>query len=410
MGWEEIRPIFVKNSRGGSPRQTGRTDGAGSGEDITMTHPMPPVASSGQAALEETVLAIALAERPSPRERASCFRDSGLAKGVAAFRARFGDLPRDRLDQARRWRAAAAAAGRRLLLLGQPGYPPQLAEIAVPPIALDLAGATDLAVPAVAVVGSRRATPYGIGLAERFASGLAEAGLVVVSGLARGVDAAAHRGALRAGGRTVAVLGSAHDRPYPPEHRELARDCCAAGAVLTEFPPGTRPLPHHFPRRNRIIAGLTLGTLVVEAAERSGSLATARHAVDSGREVFAVPGPVGSETSAGCHALIRLGATLVTAVPDILEELGFPGRFDLKRAEAAGNDAPDPQRRKRAPGVGPEAAHLLEMLRTRPSGMDVDTLLDSTKLSVPEALAAVSELERRGLARRFPGDFLRAVE
>lgn len=369
-----------------------------------------PEADPTRTALEEAALAIAIAERPSPRERASLFEGADLSRAVAAFRSRFGAVPRERLVEARRWRATAAAAGRRLLLLGQPGYPPQLAELAVPPIALEVAGSTDLAAPAVAVVGSRRATPYGLGVTERFAAGLAEAGLLVVSGLARGVDAAAHRAALEAGGRTVAVLGSAHDRLYPPEHRELARRCCASGAVLTEFPPGTRPLPHHFPRRNRIIAGLTLGTLVVEAAERSGSLATARHAVDSGREVFAVPGPLGSETSAGCHALIRLGATLATGVPDILEELGVPERFAGSRAGRAPAETPGPPPGRSAPGLTTEAARLLELLRLRPSGVDLDTLLESPKLSVPAALAAVSELERRGLARRFPGDFLRAVD
>ena len=371
--------------------------------------PQPPPATTSRTPLEEQALAIALAERPSPRERASFFQSGDLEAGIAAFRARCGGIPGERIIEARRWRQAAAAAGRRLLLLGQPGYPALLAELAVPPIALDVAGTADLDAPAVAVVGSRRATPYGIGNAERLAAGLAGAGLVVVSGLARGVDAAAHRAVLDAGGRTVAVLGSAHDRLYPPEHRELARRCCASGAVVTEFPPGTRPLPHHFPRRNRIIAGLTLGTLVVEAAERSGSLATARHAVDSGREVFAIPGPIGSETSVGCHALIRLGAALTTSVPDILEELGLPERFGGRRAGGA-EKRRDSGPRSSPPGIGAEAARLLAVLRQQPSGADLDTLLESTTLSVPAALAAVSELERRGLARRFPGDFLKAAD
>ena len=363
-----------------------------------------------QTGLECAALAIALAERPTPRERARCFESGDLEAAISVFRRNFGDLPRAGLEQARRWREAAAAAGRRLLILGQPGYPAQLAELAVPPIALEVAGETDLAAPSVAVVGSRRATPYGIAVAERFAAGLAEAGLVVVSGLARGVDAAAHRAALRAGGRTVAVLGSAHDCLYPPEHRELGRACSASGGVLTEFPPGTRPLPHHFPRRNRVIAGLTLGTLVVEAAARSGSLATARHAVDSGREVFAVPGPIGSGTSAGCHALIRLGATLTTSVPEILEELGLALQIAAPRPGAAIDEEPGRGGKPAGPAPRTDAAYLLDMLRRRPSGVDLDTLLDSVNLSVPAALAAVSELERRGLARRFPGDFLKAAE
>ena len=370
-------------------------------------HPAPPAERS--RALEEASLAIALAERPSPRERARCFENADLEASVAAFRQGFGALPRERLEAARCWREEAAAAGRRLLILGQPGYPARLAEIAVPPIALDAAGEIDLAAPAIAVVGSRRATPYGIGVAERLASGLAEAGFVVVSGLARGVDAAAHRAALEAGGRTVAVLGSAHDSLYPPEHRELARACSAAGAVLTEFSPRTRPLPHHFPRRNRIIAGLTLGTLVVEAAERSGSLATARHAVDSGREVFAVPGPIGSATSAGCHALIRQGATLITGVADIVEELGLPLGGAGSPAAHTGSRGRDTKASSRIPAAGTDAARLLETLRNEPSGMDLDTLLGATDLAVPVALAAISELERRGLVRRFPGGFVSSL-
>ena len=372
-----------------------------------MTNRPAPSGEQSPVRLEETALAIALAERPPPRERARCFESGNLEAAVSTFRQRFGELPAAPLEAARRWRDTATAGGRRLLLLGQPGFPPRLAEIAVPPIALEAAGDTDLAAPAVAVVGSRRATPYGIAVAERLAAGLAEAGLVIVSGLARGVDAAAHRAALAAGGRTVAVLGSAHDSLYPPEHRDLARACGASGAVLTEFPPGTRPLPHHFPRRNRIIAGLTLGTLVVEAAERSGSLATARHAVDSGREVFAVPGPIGSETSAGCHALIRLGATLVTGVADILDELGLPSD-----PAGAGGDSGDARSRKPegvSPRPSPEAVRLLDALRQRPSGLDMDTLLGATDLPVPVALAAISELERRGLVRRFPGDFFRGA-
>ncbi|MXZ61412.1 MAG: DNA-protecting protein DprA [Acidobacteria bacterium] len=375
-----------------------------------MTRHAAPIAEQPRTRLEEAALAIALAERPPPRVRARCFERGDLEAAVSTFRQRFGELPAGQLEAARRWRGATNAAGRRLLILGQPGFPQPLAEIAVPPIALEVAGDTDLGAPAVAVVGSRRATPYGIAVAERLAAGLAEAGLVVVSGLARGVDAAAHRAALGAGGRTVAVLGSAHDSLYPPEHRELARACCAAGAVLTEFPPGTRPLPHHFPRRNRIIAGLTLGTLVVEAAERSGSLATARHAVDSGREVFAVPGPIGSETSAGCHALIRLGATLVTGVADILEELRLPSGFAGRGTESGDAGNREPEGTSPRPGPGAEAARLLDALRKRPAGMDLDTLLGATGLPVPVALAAVSELERRGLVRRFPGGFLRAED
>ena len=378
-----------------------------------MPHSMSAPAGDRAAvadAITDDYLAIALAERPRPQERAAALRGRDPGSAAAAFRARYGEIPRDRLDEARRWRESAAAAGRRLLLLGQPGYPRLLAELAVPPIALEVEGDSDLIAPAVAIVGSRRATPYGISVAERFAAGLAEAGIVVVSGLARGVDGAAHRAALDAGGRTIAVLGSGHDRLYPAEHAGLARACCASGAVLSEFPPGTRPLPHHFPRRNRIIAGLTLGTLVVEAAERSGSLATARHAVDGGREVFAIPGPLGSETSAGCHALIRMGATLVTSVSDILEELTLPARVGDPAPDPPADRAGAPAPPQPAPRVGASARLLLKLLRGEPSGMELDALLETADLPTPAALAAVSELERRGLIRRFPGDFLRAAD
>ena len=378
-------------------------------------HPDPrPVPTE----LTDAALAIALAERPSPRERAAVFGGRSLEEAVGVFRGRFGKPAPEVRERAAGWRRAAARAGRKLLILGTPAYPERLAEIAVPPIALEVAGAADWNAPAVAVVGARRASPYGVTVAEEISAGLAGAGITVVSGLARGVDAVAHRAALAAGGATIGVLGSSHDRLYPPEHHDLARRCAGAGAVATEFPEGTRPLPHHFPRRNRIIAGLALGTVVVEAAERSGSLSTARHAVESGREVFAVPGPIHSETSAGCHALIRQGAGLVRSLEDILEELGplvppaKPAGDSAGDGAAAAGSAPPPA--ADAPGgpAAPEddAARLLRVLRAYPSGVDIDSLLSCCGLPVQAGLAAISELERQGRARRFPGDFLRSCD
>lgn len=393
-------------------------------------------------ALTLAVLEIALDDRPKPAERAAVFVGRTASAAVEAFRSRFGGPGDEARTRAAEWREAARAAGRSLLLLSGPGYPPLLAEIAVPPIVLDVLGpiappppldppsdpppdppsgparsaAEELARPGVAVVGARRATPYGIGAAESLSEGLAEAGVTVVSGLARGVDAAAHRAALRAGGRTLAVLGAGHDHLYPPEHRNLAREVAASGAVLTEFPPDARPLPHHFPRRNRIIAGLAAATVVVEARERSGSLSTARHAADSNREVFAVPGPITSSLSAGCHSLLRSGAALVTGVADLLEELGPEFRPEFRPAPAPlapgrtplGAAAPGARPRPAPPDPGTAAAEVLETLRQHPSGASFDDLLDHCPLSPPLALAAVSELERRGLVERFPGDFLRA--
>lgn len=413
----------------------------------TPDHPTPnePAASrAGETppdpALALAVLEIALDERPKPADRAAAFAGRTASAAVEAFRSRFGRPAAEARTRAREWRDAAGAAGRSLLLLSGPGYPPLLAEIAVPPIVLDVLGpvappsdphpeappdpppgaAAELVRPAVALVGARRATPYGIGAAESLAEGLAEAGITVVSGLARGVDAAAHRAALRAGGRTLAVLGAGHDRLYPPEHRDLARRVAESGALVTEFPPDTRPLPHHFPRRNRIIAGLAAATVVVEAAERSGSLSTARHAADSNREVLAVPGPITSSLSAGCHSLLRSGAALVTGVADLLEELGpefrpapappAPERTPTGPEAAAG---PRPRTapaapRPAPPDAGTPAAEVFETLRRHPSGASFDDLLDRCPLAPPLALAAVSELERRGLVERFPGDFLKA--
>ena len=397
-------------------------------------------------ALTLAVLEIALDDRPKPAERAAVFAGRTASAAVEACRSRFGRPGDEARTRAAEWREAARAAGRSLLLLSGPGYPPLLAEIAVPPIVLDVLGpiappppldplsdpppdplydparsaAEELARPGVAIVGARRATPYGIGAAESLAEGLAEAGVTVVSGLARGVDAAAHRAALRAGGRTLAVLGAGHDHLYPPEHRNLAREVAASGAVLTEFPPDVRPLPHHFPRRNRIIAGLAAATVVVEARERSGSLSTARHAADSSREVFAVPGPITSSLSAGCHSLLRSGAALVTGVADLLEELGPEFRPEFRPAPAppgpgrtptgaaTGATATRARPRPAPPDPGTAAAEVLETLRQHPSGASFDDLLDHCPLSPPLALAAVSELERRGLVERFPGDFLRA--
>ncbi len=214
-----------------------------------------------------------------------------------------------------------AAAGARLVTLDDAEYPPALRQLRDAPLYVIAKGEPLLAAPAIAIVGARRATEYGIDVARRLAAGLADAGITIVSGLARGIDGAAHEGALAARGRTVAVLGSGIDVVYPPEHRDLATRIVADGTLLSEHPVGTTPLPAHFPARNRILAGMTHGTIVIEAAERSGSLITARLANDLGREVFAVPGRIDSPLSAGGHLLIRAGATLVRDVDDVLEQV-----------------------------------------------------------------------------------------
>ncbi len=217
----------------------------------------------------------------------------------------------------------AQGPDRHLISLADPRYPARLLEIGDPPPLLYVTGdPATLALPTLAVVGSRHATAAGQGNARAFAHSLADAGLAIASGLALGIDAAAHRGALEAAeGRTVAVLGTGIDSVYPAENRELARQVAARGALVSELPLGTAPQRWNFPRRNRLIAGLSMGVLVVEAATRSGSLITARLAGEFGREVFAIPGSIHSPVARGCHALIRQGAKLVESADDVLSEL-----------------------------------------------------------------------------------------
>ncbi len=210
-----------------------------------------------------------------------------------------------------------------VIVRGDARYPSPLQNIPDPPSLLYVRGTIEPRDQiAIAVVGSRHCTPYGTRMAERLSASLARTGFTVISGLARGIDAAAHRGAIKAGGRTIAVLANGLESVYPPEHEELARAVAASGAVVSEMPMRQSPLAGLFTQRNRIISGLALGVLVVEATPRSGSLSTASHATEQNREVFAVPGPADSLASRGCHRLIRDGARLVETVDDILEELG----------------------------------------------------------------------------------------
>lgn len=223
------------------------------------------------------------------------------------------------LDQAMHW---LDQPGHHLLTLDDPRYPGAMLHTVDPPPVLYLRGNPDvLNRPALAIVGSRHATQAGLDNARAFASHLAQAGLSVVSGLARGIDAAAHHGAIRKDGLTIAVMGTGSDCIYPAAHRNLADQVAEHGAVITEMPLGTTPKRGHFPRRNRLIAGLSTGVLVVEAARHSGSLSTARHALENNREVFAIPGSIHSPVARGCHYLIRQGAKLVECAQDIIDEL-----------------------------------------------------------------------------------------
>lgn len=277
-----------------------------------------------------------------------------------------------------------------------PAYPRLLREIHNPPAFLFVYGelkAEDAL--SVAIVGTRHATSYGRQQAERLAGGLARAGLTIVSGLARGIDAAAHRAALQAGGRTLAVLGSGVLNVYPPEHASLADEIRGRGALISENPPLSEPQSGVFPQRNRLISGLTLGVIVVEAAERSGALISARHAMEQGREVFAVPGRVDSRMSRGCHRLIRDGAKLVECVEDVLDEFG-------PLVEAA----PRPDGTVMHHPAELQLNELeLQVLNAIPSeATSIDVIVASSGLPVQRVLATISVLEMRSLIRRVSGN------
>ena len=288
--------------------------------------------------------------------------------------------------------------GLRVLMEADDDYPRRLREIADPPGALFVAGEiTEADVLAVAIVGTRHATQYGLQTAERFAYSLSQAGYTIVSGLARGVDAAAHRGALAAGGRTLAVLGSGILNLYPPEHGELARDIQRQGAVLSEVPPRMAPQAGMFPQRNRVITALSLGVVVIEAAVRSGALVSATHAMEQGREVFAVPGRIDSRMSHGCHHLIKDGATLVESVDDVLEQLG--PLTGVARA-------PDGREIRHAAELQLNDQERLVLDAIDVSSTLVDTVVQRTGLSAQRILATLTVLEMRRLIRRLSGSTL----
>lgn len=316
---------------------------------------------------------------------------SAMARGIDGFDAI--------VDEHERW--LAAGDERHLITLGDPRYPGELLQIADPPLALFVQGRLDaLAHPRrLAVVGSRNPTPQGTDNARAFAHALARSGLSIVSGLALGVDGAAHDGALAAGGVTLAVVGTGLDRVYPSRHRALAHRIVAQGAMISEYALGTPPLAQNFPQRNRVISGLSAGTLVVEAALQSGSLITARMASEQGREVFAIPGSIHSTQSRGCHALIRQGAKLVESAQDVLEELQWGAGPtacavtppDTPLAEAATHDA-DP---------------VLAAMGHDP--VSLDAIQARTGLDTAHLQARLLTLELDGRVARLPGGLLQRV-
>jgi DNA processing protein len=282
--------------------------------------------------------------------------------------------------------AGLGARGLRFVGRSEAAFPPLLRELHDPPPGLFLRGAAEvdlLSAPAVAIVGARACSSYGSQVARLLGRELAAAGLVVVSGLARGVDGETHRGAVETGGSTVAVLGCGVDRDYPAAHAQLARGIGETGLVVSEYAPGVEPAPWRFPARNRIIAGLATATVIVEARERSGALITADFALEAGREVFAVPGEITSSLSMGTNALLRLGATPLTRVDDVLQALGV---------EAAPAQAPD---------LGEDATVVLAALAAEPAG--ADDLGRRTGLDASALGTALSELELAGAVAEADG-------
>jgi DNA processing protein len=281
------------------------------------------------------------------------------------------------------------APGHRLIAWDDQAYPQALLSVADPPPVLYFRGREELLNrPAMAIVGSRNATPQGIETAEAFAAALSAAGLTIVSGLALGIDAAAHRGGLGGAGSSIAVVGTGIDRVYPAANRSLAERLAQAGGVVSEFSVGMPPLPGNFPRRNRVISGLSCGVLVVEATLASGSLITARFAAEQGRDVFAIPGSIHSPFSKGSHRLIKEGAKLVETAQDVLEELGMQG-------VAAAH--PEPL----AAGAQGNAERVLAALGHDPAG--VDTLSERSGLPVDALYVALVELELEGRIANLPG-------
>ena len=316
-----------------------------------------------------------------------------------------------RLQSVRAW--LDGAPSRQVLTLADREYPARLLNTADPPLLLYVEGDVALlSAPSVAIVGSRRASPQGLDHARLFARRLGEAGVVVVSGLAQGIDGAAHQGALDGPAGTVAVIGTGPDLVFPRSHQTLARRIAAHGVLVSEYPPGTPPPAAHFPQRNRIVTGLALGTLVVEAALRSGSLISARLAAEAGRDVWAIPGSIHAEQSRGCHALIRQGATLVESPQDILDDLRGTAPLPFGPAPAAGGRRGLSAAQDRTPGGGVDAAQaappdrrardpLLEALGADP--MTLDTLSARTGWGVPELNVRLLELELDGQVARLPG-------
>ena len=325
--------------------------------------------------------------------------DDGLDAAGVPKEARVPIRRRAFRDEAVKIHEWAEKAGVSILVAGTPGYPGLLGEIPDPPTVLYASGNLDaFSLPRIAVVGTRRPTVYGLRIAEELGADLGGRGLCVVSGLARGVDAAAHRGCLEKDGTTIAVLGCGIDIIYPREHRQLAGRIAQKGLIISEFPPGTSPSPRNFPIRNRIVSGISFGTLVIEAGEQSGSLITARLAMEQNREVFAIPGNITSPLSLGPNFLIKEGAKLVQGWRDIIDELPE----EIRRGIFLKEDAQAPCK-PAAAAVSDDGARLLDILK-EDEAVHFDGLAMRSGFSIPRLSFELMELETAGLARQLPGN------
>jgi len=301
--------------------------------------------------------------------------------------------------------AKAVRENAKIISLSDPSYPLRLKEIYDPPVILFVKGSVELlSKPGIAMVGTRHPTPYGSGMAERLANDLAARGLVIISGMARGIDTASHRGAIAAKGKTIAVLGTGIDVAYPRENTRLAEQILAlGGALVTEFPTGTSPVPQNFPIRNRIISGMSAGVLVVEAGEYSGTRITSRCALEQNRDVYAVPGNVTNKNSWGPNTLIKQGAKLVATWEDVWEELPSDIQQALKSVQ---NESPEPASASLFPDdvQSPHEQKVLKLLKPDQS-THIDELVEmlETEMSSSEIFAALFELELNGKVRQLPG-------
>lgn len=323
----------------------------------------------------------------APREKLIAV--SGIAEKIAD---KICSLKKEDLDKEF---ALAKKHGLKIMTCDDQDYPQNLKQIPDPPIVLYIKGELkEQDKFSIAIVGSRRASFYGLSSAEKFAGDLSNRGLTIVSGMARGIDTYAHRGALKQAGRTIAVMGSGFNQIYPPENKELVEEISQAGAVISEFPIDTEPLPQNFPRRNRVISGLSLGVVVVEAARNSGALITADFALEQGREVFALPGKVDSHTSFGTNGLIKQGAKLVSCLDDILEEFNLP----VTKIHKAKENTPV---HLKFDFNHAEENQLYDLLSSQPIALD--EIVEKTNMGISRISDILLRLQVKKLIKQLPG-------